>query len=142
MNEEYLKLPKRLIDISVKRCNEYGWKQDDVLDVIEAARKVPMATIGGQVQYVLPDAICELYWLSYDSSDRKKNEDWLAYCDRSANECSEKFKQLLTVDIQAKAVDAFFESLTNKGKPIDNLNDYQIFILYFSDKETDVFISK
>jgi hypothetical protein len=141
MNEE-LRLPKTLIDIAIKSSNEYGWRKNDVLDVIEAAKNVPMGTVGGQVQYVLPDATCELYWLSYDSSDRKANEDWLAYCDRSAFECSEKFKQLLSVEIQSDAINSFPGTLTNNGKAIDNLNDYQIFILYFNDMETHRFIKK
>jgi hypothetical protein len=142
MNEQELRLPKNLLDKAARRDNEYGWRLIDVLDVIEAARKVPMGTIGGQVQYIPPSGTCELYWLSYDSSDRKKNEDWLTYCNRSANECSEKFKQLLHVDIQQDAINSFPNSLTENGKAIDNINDYQIFILYFDDEETDRFIKK
>jgi len=137
-----LRLPQHLIDKAIRSNNEYGWKQDDVLDVIESARKIHLATIGGQVQYVLPNATCELYWLSYDSSERKDKEDWLTYCDRSAFECSGKFQQLIKRDIERDAITSFAKMLSHNGKPIDNLNDYQVFILYFDDKETDEFAQK
>jgi hypothetical protein len=137
--KEELRLPQHFLNISVKRGNECGWKQNDVLEVIEAARKVRMAIIGGQVQYLLPIGRCELYWLSYDSTDRNQNEEWINYCDRTADEVSKKFQQLLNIDIQAEAIKAFPNHLSHNGKPIDKLKDYQVFILYFEDMETGLF---
>src|SRR5580693_7675601 len=100
MNQPELKLPEYLLEKAIKSGNEYGWKKADVLEVIETARQIRMGTIGGQVQYVWPDATCELYWLSYDSEDRKDKENWAEYCDRTAFECSEKFKKLIITDIE------------------------------------------
>ena len=46
---EEFKLPKNLLDKAIKSGNEYGWRKANVLEVIEAARQIPMATIGGEV---------------------------------------------------------------------------------------------
>jgi len=134
MGQGYLKLPKHLLDISILSGNERGWRKNDVLDVIEAARQVPIGTIGGQVQYITPTGTCELYWLSYDSAARKSEEDWITYCNRSAFECSEKFKRLLTFDIRSEAIKSFPDALYHDGKVLENLDDYQVFIFYFDDK--------
>jgi hypothetical protein len=79
------RLPISILDKAIKSTNEFGWIQEDFSEVIKAARNAQLAVIGGQVQYVLPDGTCELYWLSYDPADRQINEPWLAYCDRTAN---------------------------------------------------------
>lgn len=132
------RLPQEILDKAIKSTNEFGWKQTDFLEVIEAARQLKMAIIGGQVQYPLPDGTCELYWLSYDTDKRKLNEDWLTYCDRTAKECIDKFNRLiLTTDIEKEALT--FEFLATKKKSGVNINNYLTFILYFDDKETDLF---
>jgi len=133
MNQPELKLPAHFLEKAIKSGNEYGWKKGDVLDVIEAARQTHLAAIGGQVQYIWPDAICELYWLSYDSEDRKTKEEWVSYCNRTAFECSEKFKKLLPVDIEKDAIKSF-DFIQDKFEKGVRLDDHQIFILYFNDR--------
>ncbi len=42
------RLPKSILDKAIKSTNEFGWRQEDFLEVIEAARKVtgkPIETI-------------------------------------------------------------------------------------------------
>lgn len=95
-----------------------------------------MAVIGGQVQYLLPDATCELYWLNYDSDERKEGESWIAYCNRAASECILGFSKVIERPIHAEAVEAFGSHLLSDGTSND-LSAYQIFILYFDDSETD-----
>ncbi len=127
------RLPKYIIDKSIKSGNEYGWKQTDFLDVVEAARQIPMAVIGGQIQYVFPDGICELYWLNYDSKERQPNEDWLNFCSRTAKECTDKFNILVsTTDIEKEAL-RNFDFLQNKKNIGFNIEEYIVFILYFDD---------
>lgn len=129
------RLPKPILDKAIKSGNEFGWRQSDFLEVVNAARKNSIAIIGGQIQYVFSDGTCELYWLSYDSTKRKDNEDWLTYCNRSADECIYKFNKLVsTVDIEKEALS--FEFLLNKKSQGVDLNEHLIFILYFDDKES------
>ncbi len=68
--------PERLLPESIRRKavmsgQEWGWRKQDILGAIVAAKGAGLANIGGQVQFVFPDGTCELYWKSYDSADRK-----------------------------------------------------------------------
>lgn len=137
--KEEQRLPKLILDKAIKSGNEFGWRQNDFLEVIEVARQNYLAIIGGQIQYVLPDGTCELYWLSYDPDKRQHNESWLSYCDRTAKECSEKFNKLIIeTDIEKEALTSF-PFLAEKQKDGIDINEHLIFILYFDDKETDLF---
>jgi hypothetical protein len=98
------RLPKLILDKAIKSTNEFGWTQNDFLEVVETARQNFMAIIGGQIQYVLTDGTCELYWLSYDPDKRQLNEDWLTYCNRTA-------KNVLTNSIN------LLRQLISKKKP-------------------------
>jgi hypothetical protein len=134
------RLPKSILDKAIKSTNEFGWKQEDFVNVVEAAKENQMAVIGGQVQYIMPNATCELYWLSYDSENRKQNEDWNCYCNRSANECIEKFNKLISsVNIEKEAVESFEFLAHQKNKNV-NLSEHLAFMLYFDDTETDSFL--
>lgn len=133
------RLPKTILDKAIKSKNEFGWTQNDFLEVVETARQNFIAIVGGQIQYVLKDGTCELYWLNYDPDKRQLNEDWLTYCNRTAQECIDKFTKLIsTIDIEKEAFTSF-EFLADKMKSGVNINDYLTFILYFDDVETDLF---
>lgn len=133
---EEKRLPKWALDKSIRRGNEFGWRQHDFVDVVEAARQALIGIVGGQVQYVLPDGTCELYWLSYDPEDRRLDEDWITYCNRTADECIQKFKTLIaTVDIEKEALDSF-TFLQDKKAANVRISDYLTFILYFDDGGT------
>ena len=132
-DKELKQLPEDIYKKSIRSGNEYGWRQADFPSVIEAIRKASMAIIGGQVQYKFPDGICELYWLSYDTDERSIDEDWDAYCNRTAKECLAKFELLIsTKNIDQEALEwPFIQTKKNQG--ID-INQFQIFILYFNDE--------
>ena len=138
LTKQERRLPKSILDKAIKSTNEFGWTQTDFLEVIEAARQINIAIIGGQVQYVLPDGTCELYWLSYDPDNRQINEQWRSYCDRTAKECLDKFHKLITTtDIENEAL-TNFPFLTDKKKSGVDISKFLAFILYFDDKETDM----
>jgi hypothetical protein len=132
------RLPKSILDKAIKSTNEFGWRQEDFLEVIEAARQKFLAIVGGQVQYVLPDGTSELYWLSYDSTEREPSETWLTYCNRTAEECLDKFSKLIaTTDIEKDAL-ASFPFLADKKKSGVDISKFLTFILYFNDKDSDL----
>lgn len=131
------KLPKYVLDKAVKSGQEFGWRQSDFIDVIEAAKQMELAIIGGQIQYALNDGTCELYWLSYDPTSRLKNENWKDYCNRTAKECLDKFQAIISkTDIEKEAINCF-EFLKSKKENGIRLSDYLIFILYFEDNKSD-----
>jgi hypothetical protein len=134
--EEY-RLPKQIREKAIESGNEFGWKLKDFKEVVEAARQVPMAVVGGQVQYVFNDGTCELYWLKYDTKERNPNELWFDYCNRTADECLEKFNNIIsTKDIEKEALESFKFIAEKKEKKV-NLENHKIFILYFNDKGTE-----
>jgi hypothetical protein len=111
--------------------NEFGCRQSDFTSVVEIARQNSIAISGGQVQYALPDATCELYWIAYDTADKKTNETWTMYCERTAKECLVKFNSILqTKDIEKEALDSF-KLLRDKKQSGVDINDFKTFVLYF-----------
>jgi hypothetical protein len=83
--EKYL--PKEILEKAIVSGKEYGWNRTDFKEVIDKAVEVGLGIIGGQVQFKLQDGTCELYWHKYDTTDRKLNENWKDYCQRTKEEC-------------------------------------------------------
>lgn len=136
MNTEPIeyKLPVDLLEKSIQSGSEYGWRQADVLDVIEAARKLQLAIEGGLVQYVFEEGTCELYWLHYFTDEIKKGENWNAYCNRTAREASEKFKKIVSgKDIGKEALENF-ELARQKSEEGIDIENHKLFIISFEDK--------
>ena len=131
MNEFKRNIPQKILDKDFLDGNEFGCRKSDFEEVINLARKNSLAIIGGQVQYALPDAICELYWVSYDPEERKATESWKTYCERSAKECLEKFHSIIRKDdIQQQALEGF-KVLKEKRNAGINIDEFQTFIIYF-----------
>jgi hypothetical protein len=137
-NKEERRLPETILNKAVKSGSEFGWRQGDFIETIETAIKLKLGIVGGQVQYVFPDGTCELYWLAYDSTDRQPGEDWSKYCNRTADEVIDKFKNLVTkTDFEKEALTSLDFLREKKSKGV-NLENYKTFIIYFNDLETDL----
>jgi hypothetical protein len=136
-NIEEKRLPETILRKAIKNGNEFGWRQTDFIETIETARKLKLGIVGGQVQYVLPDGTCELYWLAYDPAERQTGENWIKYCNRTADETINKFKDLISkTDFEKEALT--FDFLKDKKDKGVNIEDYKFFIVYFNDIETDL----
>ena len=68
------------------RDQEAAWRRADLVLVSNAARAVGLAATGGQVQLRLASVTHELYWQDYDPGDRRPDETWPQYADRSWKE--------------------------------------------------------
>ena len=136
-NKEEKRLPETILKKAIKSGNEFGWRQTDFIETIETARNLKLGIVGGQVQYVLPDGTCELYWLAYDPTERQLGEDWIKYCNRTADETIKKFQDLITKTDFDKEASSFDFLRDKKSKGVD-IDDYKIFIVYFDDLETDL----
>lgn len=133
------RLPKQIREKAIESGNELGWKQQDFKEAIEKARQVPIAVVGGQVQYVFNDGTCELYWLSYDTDERQPNEDWSTYCNRTAIQANKKFNRLINeTDIEKEAL--IFDFLRSKKEKGVDIEKHKIFIINFSDNEADLWV--
>ena len=136
-NIEERRLPETILNKAIKSGNEFGWRQTDFIETIETARKLKMGIVGGQVQYVFPDGTCELYWLSYDSNERQADEDWIKYCNRTADETIKEFEDLITSTDFEKETSSFDFLRDKKARGV-NIEDNKVFIIYFNDIETDL----
>ncbi|MBD3582250.1 hypothetical protein [Flavobacterium selenitireducens] len=128
------KLPVSLLEKSIQSGSEYGWRQEDFLEVIEAARKLQIGIEGGLVQYVFEEGTCELYWLHYFTDEIKKGENWVNYCNRTAKEASDKFKKIISdKNIKKEAMESF-ELVRTKALETTDVDQYKVFIISFEEK--------
>ena len=127
------KLPKYILEKAIKSNNEFGWRENDVVEVINIAVENGLAILGGQVQFVFEDGTCELYWLNYNSNDKLNNENWSEYSRRTANECVQKLGKIASRNIESEAIE-FFDFLKNKKNNRKEIYQNMIFILYFAEK--------
>ena len=64
----YARLPAPILQRASLRGNEYAWAVADIPLVIGAAREAGLVSIGGQLQFRLPDnGTCECYWIQVDT---------------------------------------------------------------------------
>ena len=64
------RLPDHLLVKASLRGDEFGWRVEDVPEVIEAARRVGLVSIGGQLQFRLPGpggGTCDCYWVEVNT---------------------------------------------------------------------------
>jgi hypothetical protein len=61
-------LPSDILERASRRGNEYAWRLRVIPDVIVAARGANLVSVGGQLQFRLPDGgTCECYWVQVDT---------------------------------------------------------------------------
>jgi len=135
MAEPEEKLPQEILSRAVMSGRESGWRKDDVIQAIEAAARVGLATIGGEIQFVLPEGTCELYWLGYDSGEQQPGEAWANYVTRSSRECIAAIRRITSqIDLIREGTENF-TLLHEEAAQGVNLEYYLVFILYFVDQE-------
>ena len=126
---EHLLSPEILVSASL-RGKEYAWPPSGVKAAIRDAVAHRLATIGGQAQFRLPDATCELYWINIEPSARRQNEPWDDWVTRSAEETVLMFNlQMASTDWNAEIAGwPFLRDSSELG--VDVLS-HLCFVLYF-----------
>jgi len=123
-------LPSQIIKGAQLAGNEYAWDLAFFPNALASAEALGYACIGGQFQFRIDAGTCEMYWLNADSSDRMKNEPWLAYCRRSCFEVKRGFEKLASetnfVD-QALQWIPIREAISQGVDPLQKL----VFVAYF-----------
>ena len=129
-----MELPPELVAGATLRGNEYAWSVEAFPDALRLAKSLGFACPGGNFQFRLPNAICEMYWLSADAATRRDDEPWSAFVSRTFDEVLEQFQNLLaTVDFcaEAKKWPKVPELSGVDARPLD----YLCFQAYFNDEE-------
>lgn len=128
------KLPNSILQKAKKRGNEYGWKKEDIFDVINEAKNHGFRCVGGQVMFYLPCATCELYWLEFDSNEKLENEYWEQWVKRSAQECIEQITRIIQeIDILEECLE--FPKINEMYKKGVDVLEYCYFVCYFDEDE-------
>ena len=128
-------LPKQILSCASLSGYEYAWKPSDIPLVFEAARQARVANLGGQLQFRLPSATCELYWIETTAHERQETESWDDFVERSYAECTTQFQQLIhEYDFVAEGIKSFpfLADLHTSGVA---LSDYVYFVVYFDSEE-------
>lgn len=75
---------------------QYAWRLEDIPQVIEAARFLNLISIGGQLQFRLPDGgTCECYWVDVDTyKSVDKRLPWTERVNRTAEAALRDFEAL------------------------------------------------
>lgn len=123
-------LPAAILAKATLRGNEYAWPIDCVEEAIFAAQAAGLATLGGQIQFRIPEGTCEMYWHNADASDRRRCEPWSEFVRRSAQEVLAGFKdKIMAADFLAEARQ--WPVLREKIETEVNILDDLCFVLYF-----------
>jgi hypothetical protein len=92
------RLPRDLVQRASLRGNEYAWPIEDIPKVIEAGRQANLASIGGQLQFRLPDGgTCECYWVEVDTyKSAPASLPWRERVNQTADVALADFSRLLS----------------------------------------------
>jgi hypothetical protein len=110
-------LPSDILERASRRGNEYAWRIHDIPDVIAAARAANLVSIGGQLQFRLPDGgTCECYWVDVDTyKSVDKALPWVERVSRTAEVALADF------DALQKRFDFIAEGRVGFGSYLDAL---------------------
>ena len=117
-------LPLDISQGAMLRGNEYGWSVSSFPDALARAEAHGYACLGGQFQFRLEEAICEMYWLEANSKERVQGESWVEYCHRSCSEVLGGFRRLVS------ATDFVKEASSWPSVQIDPTKSL-VFVAYF-----------
>jgi hypothetical protein len=97
-NEEEKSFPKELIDKALKSYSSmWGWRFQDIPEVVEVCRHLGYSISGGTVIFILPNhlGVGEFYWLDALTEDRKVGKKWKEFVNRSCSEFLNLFNNLI-----------------------------------------------
>jgi len=110
--------------------NEYAWRAEDVEAAIEDARRRGLANCGGQAQFRLPNATCELYWVDIQPELQRPGESWDDYVSRSAADTISLFRTRLAETDWAKEIENWALLRKQAASGVDVMG-HRCFVLYF-----------
>ena len=94
-HEEEKLFPKELVDRALKAGDMWGWRFQDIPEVVEICPKLNYAVSGGAVIFIFPDGVGEFYWLQANAKYKQDSENWAQYVERSCSEFLGLFNALV-----------------------------------------------
>lgn len=87
------RLPSHILKRASLRGGEYAWLVNDIPLVIEAARAANLSSVGGQLQFGIPEGTCECYWVGV-SPKIDKTLPWQQIVQSTADESLRLYRAL------------------------------------------------
>lgn len=131
-------LPTFLIERATLRGNEYAWRLADIPTVIEAAREANLISIGGQLQFRMPDVgTCECYWIEVDTyKDVSQDLAWSERVTSTSRSALSQFHRLIEeFDFIAEGRKAFAPHLLTFEAQGGDLDDAVCFVWYVESEQ-------
>ena len=128
-------LPPDISQGAMLRGNKYGWSVSSFPDALARAEAHGYACLGGQFQFRLDEATCEMYWLEANSKERVQGESRVEYCHRSCSEVLSGFQRLVSATDFMKEASSSWPSV--QIDPTKSL----VFVAYFA-TESDLAITR
>lgn len=132
------RLPLDVLQHASLRGNEYAWPIEDIPKVIEAARQANLASIGGQLQFRLPDrGTCECYWIEVDTyKSVPASLPWQERINQTAAVALADFSRLLSkFDFVAEGRQSFAEHFNRLEAEGGDPTQTMCFVWYLDDGE-------
>lgn len=131
-------LPTFLIERATLRGNEYAWRLGDIPTVIEAAREANLISVGGQLQFRIPDVgTCECYWIGVDTfKDVSEDLEWSKRVATTATSALSQFHRLVEeCDFIAEGRKAFAQHLLAFEAQGGEIDDALCFVWYVESEQ-------
>jgi hypothetical protein len=138
MTSSELRLPQKILQRASLRGNEYAWPIEEIPKVIEAARQANLVSIGGQLQFRLPDGgTCECYWVEVDTYKSVPTSlPWPERVEQTATVALADFSRLLSkFDFVAEGRRSFAEHFKHLEARGGDLAQTMCFVWYLDDGE-------
>lgn len=137
-----LQLPAALLARADQRGNELAWDRATMPEVFRAASAAQLVVLGGQVQFRLADATCELYWEKFDPTERLPGEPWDSFVSRSELEAQRLLDRLPSdTDLIAEGIE-HFDALEDQARAGIDLHSALCFVCYFASEDGWAELSK
>jgi hypothetical protein len=107
--------------------NTWGWKYQDIPQVVNICRESGLAILGGKTGFFLPDGACDLYWKKAHPRLKTAQETWQQYVERSGYDFLRLIKELHEqTDFVKEGIHSFY-FLKEKTAAGVNIMDYLCF---------------
>ena len=127
----YILLSDSLKSAARRSGNEWGWRPETIPLVIDEAEELGLVNIGGQLQFLLPNATCECYWIDVNALIQEPHcLDWTQRVAYSAQTARVQIEENFHYDFIAEGRKAFREPLAAYEATGGDLSDCIWFIWY------------
>lgn len=125
-------LPDPVVSAACRSDNEWGWQPETIPLVIDEAEKLSLLNVGGQLQFLMPEATCECYWVEVNALDGEP--DGLTWAERVARSATAARQQMVDISRRYNFIEegrkAFPDTFAAFEATGGNVRDCMCFIWY------------